>query len=446
MRQVVTVQVGQCGNQLGPEMFGTLAGEAVASGDADFLADVMSSFFVETAAKGGRMRARAVLIDTEPKVIACALDTARRSPTWDYNPRNCYSLQSGAANNWAFGRNHMGPIVWSNTENIIRREHESMDLPGGVVVLGSLAGGTGSGVGSYITEQLRDSYPKSTLVNTVVWPYSSGEVIVQNYNACLSLAHMIQDADAVLMVENDHMHDICTKLLRIDQVTFQDINRVISRHIANVLLPSFHCVAVPMGGLSLSDRVRSVIDPVSHLCCNPSYKLLNMKAIPQIPEDSLAFSSHSWPSLLKYLRQMLIVNAHMDESMDWSFQLPSGPGPVVRKFTKSVANMLFLRGGNLASADPQSLEQKILYPSWNTNPLLVAGHNWPLGGCDKSAALLSNSQAVIPILSSTIEKALQMFETRAYLHHYAAHSIDEAFFSEAFVTMEQVLGNYTNIE
>lgn len=56
----------------------------------------------------------------------------------------------------------------------------------------SLAGGTGSGVGTYVTEMLRDLYSKAFIVNEVVAPYQSGEVIVQSYNALLTLAHLYQ--------------------------------------------------------------------------------------------------------------------------------------------------------------------------------------------------------------------------------------------------------------
>lgn len=71
---------------------------------------------------------------------------------------------------------------------LIRKEVEYCDWFGGFLALQSVAGGTGSGVGTFITEQLQDLYPSSSLINTVIWPYSSGEVIVQNYNTLLTMA------------------------------------------------------------------------------------------------------------------------------------------------------------------------------------------------------------------------------------------------------------------
>lgn len=75
---------------------------------------------------------------------------------------------------------------------------------GGVVIIHSAAGGTGSGVGnfchslglifvdrfagSHITQTLRALYPTAVLLNVVVWPYDAGEVITQAYNTVLTLS------------------------------------------------------------------------------------------------------------------------------------------------------------------------------------------------------------------------------------------------------------------
>lgn len=56
----------------------------------------------------------------------------------------------------------------------------------------SLAGGTGSGLGTYVTELLRDIYPRAFLINEVVAPFKTGEVILQSYNSLLTMAHLYE--------------------------------------------------------------------------------------------------------------------------------------------------------------------------------------------------------------------------------------------------------------
>lgn len=46
---------------------------------------------------------------------------------------------------------------------------------------------------------------------------------------------------------------------------------------------------------------------------HPEFKMLGLRNIPQMPENSLAYSTFSWPGLIKHLRQMLIANAKMEE-------------------------------------------------------------------------------------------------------------------------------------
>lgn len=46
---------------------------------------------------------------------------------------------------------------------------------------------------------------------------------------------------------------------------------------------------------------------------HPEFKMLGLRNIPQMPENCLAYSTFSWPGLLKHLRQMLIANAKMEE-------------------------------------------------------------------------------------------------------------------------------------
>ena len=73
---------------------------------------------------------------------------------------------------------------------------------------------SGSGAGSRISELLRDEYPSSFMSHAAVWPSRRGEVVVQSYNAVLSLARLLESTDALLALHNDEAHDICEVRLR----------------------------------------------------------------------------------------------------------------------------------------------------------------------------------------------------------------------------------------
>lgn len=83
-----------------------------------------------------------------------------------------------------YGTSSLNPLSFSfpfqdTIMELVRKEAEHCDHLGGFFILQSLAGGTGSGMGTRVSEALRDHFASSFVFNTVVWPYKSGEVIVQ---------------------------------------------------------------------------------------------------------------------------------------------------------------------------------------------------------------------------------------------------------------------------
>ena len=68
------------------------------------------------------------------------------------------------------------------------------------MLLHSIAGGTGSGLGSFLLEKLNDRFPKKLIQTYSVFPdmTSGSEVVVQPYNSLLALRRLTQNADSVV--------------------------------------------------------------------------------------------------------------------------------------------------------------------------------------------------------------------------------------------------------
>ncbi|NXU94667.1 TBD protein, partial [Xiphorhynchus elegans] len=279
----------------------------------------------------------------------------------------------------------------------------------------SMAGGTGSGLGAFVTQCLRDAFPSSFILNHIIWPYGTGEVIVQNYNSVLTLSHLYQSSDALLVHENDVIHKICAQLMNIKQISFRDVNQVIAHQLGSVFQPTH-----PAGGGS--DYSRNPLgDLLEALVPHPEFKVLALRNIPQMPEGSLAYSTFSWPGLLKHLRQMLIANAKMEEGIDWQVRPPPAGSSISSHsttkplhFNTSIANLLILRGKDVHSVDLGSFQDPSLYTSW-LKPQ-DAFHAWKtpraFNKYEKSAALVSNSQFLLKPLDSVVGKAWNMFASK----------------------------------
>lgn len=66
-------------------------------------------------------------------------------------------------------------------------------------------------------------------------------------------------------------------------------------------------------------------------------------------------------------------------------------------------------------------------------------------GYEKSAALISNSRSATRPLDHILEKAWNMFASRAYVHQYMRRGMSEEDFLDAFVTLEQVVSSYSTL-
>ncbi|CAG0906729.1 unnamed protein product, partial [Cyprideis torosa] len=165
-QEIITLQLGQCGNQT-------------------------------------------VLLDLEPRVINGILSSPYAKL---YNPENIYIHKqgAGAGNNWACGYSQ-GEKLHEEIFEILEREAEGSDRLEGFVLCHSIAGGTGSGMGSFILERINDRFPKKLVQTYSVFPNqdeNSSDVVVQPYNSILTLKRLTQNADCVVVLDNTSLNRI----------------------------------------------------------------------------------------------------------------------------------------------------------------------------------------------------------------------------------------------
>lgn len=94
----------------------------------------------------------------------------------------------------------------------------------------SIAGGTGSGMGSNILEKLSDRFPKKLVQTYSVFPNQDeiSDVVVQPYNSLLTLKRLTDSADSVVVLDNTALNRIAADRLRIQNPTFTQINSLVS--------------------------------------------------------------------------------------------------------------------------------------------------------------------------------------------------------------------------
>ena len=240
-REIITLQVGQCGNQIGSEFWRQLCLEhgITPSGEVEEFArgegaaeDRKDVFFYQ--ADDNHYVPRALLMDLEPRVIS----GIQRGPMGRlFNPENIFVHEDGggAGNNWAHGY-EKAEQVSERLFDMIEREAENSDSLEGFVMTHSIAGGTGSGMGSFLLERLNDRFPKKLIQTYSVFPQMSqkagdgavGDVVVQPYNSILTMKRLTMHADCVVVLDNTALNRIVTDTLHIEKPTVEQMNGLVS--------------------------------------------------------------------------------------------------------------------------------------------------------------------------------------------------------------------------
>ncbi|CAE8603670.1 unnamed protein product [Polarella glacialis] len=134
MRELVHIQAGQCGNQIGAKFWEVISDEhgidptGTYHGDSDLQLERINVYFNE--ATGGCYVPRAILMDLEPG----AMDSVRAGPFGQlFRPDN-------------FGHYTEGAELIDSVLDVVCKEAEGCDCLQGFQMCHSLGGGTGSGI------------------------------------------------------------------------------------------------------------------------------------------------------------------------------------------------------------------------------------------------------------------------------------------------------------
>jgi hypothetical protein len=161
---MICLQVGQCGIQVGKAVF-----------------DQLNEINAQDFPRYPFSTLKQLAVDTERKVWSKRQKDGRdviESVYLDYG-------SFGRGNNWANG--YFDDSKLDQLMEEYRKLLESMNVYNGCLMLHSLAGGTGSGLGARVISEIRDWFPKEFITTASFAPFVTGETAVQSYNTLLSL-------------------------------------------------------------------------------------------------------------------------------------------------------------------------------------------------------------------------------------------------------------------
>lgn len=422
-RSIVSLQAGQCGNQVGSKFWECISTEHGINAEGEYAGDNrnqqlerISVYYNESS--NGRYVPRVALVDLEPGVID-VIKASKRGKL--FNPESFVYGQSGAGNNWAKGHYTEGAELVELSLDVIRREAETCDVLQGFQVTHSLGGGTGSGMGTLLVSKIREEYPDRMMCTYSVLPSPKvSDTVVEPYNCTLSIHQLVENADAVFAIDNEALYNICTRSLKIEQPSYPDLNRLVSSVMSGIT-----CSLRFPGQLNADLRKLAV-----NLVPFPRLHFFAVGHAPLAAPDSQSYRALSVPELAG---QMFDRNNMMAE--------------VDPRDGRYLTAAVYFRGkvSTKEVEDEMSLMQtknSAFFVEWIPHNIKTSVCDIPAAGEKISSAFIGNTTAIQSIFLRVGDQFRAMFKRKAFLHWYKGEGMDELEFTEAESNMSDLVSEY----
>jgi len=422
VREIVTLQAGQCGNQVGEAFWDVAAqehgldGEGKYKGTSDDQLERISVFFRETS-RGGYTPI-SVNFDLEPGVLE-KLKGGKIGKM--FAPTSFVHAQSGAGNNWAKGHYTEGAELIDEVMDTVRKEAENCAVLQGFQVCHSIGGGTGSGMGTLLISKVREEYPDRIMASYSVFPSPKvSDVVVEPYNALLSIHQLIENVDEVSVIDNEALYDIAVRALKLKQPHFKDLNNLIAKCIAGTT----SCLRFP-GQLNSDLRKLGV-----NLIPFPRLHFFIIGCAPLGAEGSKEF--------VKISAKVLTEQAFSADNM------MSACDPRTGKYL--TASVIFRGPISSKEIDEEMLattsRNSSFFAEWIPHNIKTSICNMPPLGEKSGCSLIGNNTAILEIFQRIQTQFSSMFERKAFLHWYTGEGMDEMEFTEAESNVIDLIAEY----
>jgi tubulin epsilon len=405
MREIVSIHIGQCGNQIGYSFWKAVLEECRKLNLDSFDTSLQSLFnnfdeYHSALPMGSRLdqlKARSILIDMEPNVIEQTL-TSEIGDLFDMKLID----SSGSGNNWGRGYWLYGSKHNEEIDDLIRRQLEFCDSCDSLLFTCSAMGGTGSGLGSFVLEQVADNHAKkiSKVVATVFPSGVDDDVVTGAYNAGLCMEKLREYADIIVPFDNLALGRMNSPG---QEKSFDGRNSLIARLLIDLTSPhrfrdhsemEYRMSQLPQC-LKPSQYCNYLIPSIAPLgfCASLSN---SGRGFDQMFSDVARMSSNGLISLSSKLKNPISLGSGF--SVRTTPQCVGGISDIYNNIEKTMKSSIFLKSR----------------PSKYTNHNILGISIGP----ETSLTMLNNSTAIRDVFKRVLNRAQQMYSRRAYVHHY----------------------------
>jgi len=418
----VHIQGGQCGNQIGIKFWQVISEEHGVGtkgewiGDSDKQKERIDVYYSESSTS--RYVPRAILMDLEPGTM----NHARASKYGKlFRPDSFVFGQTGAGNNWAKGHYTEGAELIEQVLDVVRKEAENCDCMQGFQVTHSLGGGTGSGMGTLLISKIREQYPDRILATFSVFPSPKvSDTVVEPYNATLSVHQLVENAEEVMVKDNEALYNICSNTLKLPNPSYDNLNHLVSSSMSGITC----CLRFPG---QLNSDLRKL---ATNLIPFPRLHFFMTGISPLTSEQSKSYRAVSVPELT----QQMFEPQNMMCAAD----------PRNGRYLTASAMFRGQMSTKIVDENMMSIQNKnaVYFVEWIPNNIKSSVCDIPPKNLKMSVTFLGNSTAIQEMFRRISAQFTAMYRRKAFLHWYTGEGMDEMEFTEAESNMMDLINEY----
>jgi len=362
------------------------------------------------------------MVDLEPSV----LDEIRQKNQSLFHPSNLLSGSEGAGGNFAVGYlSEEGDLVNKTLERL-EGEIDRCDNVGGIIVLHSLGGGTGSGLGCRIIEAIKTKHKEIPILSAAILPSPQvSSVVTEPYNTVFALDTLKRAADACLIFDNEALYALAENKWEVDEPSVDDLNLLITEVLAGLTAPMRFS-----GFLTVEISIRELI---TNLVPKPSMHFLMCSFAPLTAPGKSKFEEVSVEQIIDSLFQADSVFAACE--------------PMEGKFMSTAV----LYRGEMedkpqADAALAAVREKIPLSSWIPTAFKIGYVEKPGTSHRKSCVLVANNTEISRVLERICVNFDKLWERQAFANWYFSEGMTEDQINGMRRSVGEILSIYKTAE
>jgi tubulin beta len=276
-------------------------------------------------------------------------------------------------------------------------------------------------MGTLLISKIREEYPDRIMCTYSVFPSPKvSDTVVEPYNATLSVHQLVENADEVMVIDNEALYDICFRTLKLSNPSYGDLN-----HLVSIAMSGTTCCLRFPGQLNSDLRKLAV-----NLIPFPRLHFFMIGVAPLTSRGSKEYQSLTVPELTQQMfdaKNMMCASDPRNGRYLTAAAMFRGKIP-----TKQVDDQML---------SVQS-KQAGYFVEWIPNNIKSSVCDIAPQGTTMAATFIGNSTSIQEMFKRVADQFTLMFRRKAFLHWYTGEGMDEMEFTEAESNMNDLVAEY----